>query len=46
MSIQNFIDGSIPFSGAQNTTTSTVNLSGAFNALLYYHFQKQEIWQL
>jgi hypothetical protein len=40
MSIQNFIDGSIPFGSSQSTATSTVNLTGAFNLSLPILFSK------
>ena len=40
MSINNFIDGSIPFGSGQSTATSTVNLTGAFNLSLPVLFSK------
>ena len=40
MSILNFIDNSIPISSSQNTATSTINLTGAFNETITLTFSK------
>jgi len=40
MSIKNFEDGSIPISSSQNSATSIVNLTGAFNADITLQFSK------